>query len=87
MVAIAQPTLSPDYTKKRPIGYLTSNAKASLSILDILWITREWLNFQGGPEDYDFSVIMEVTTPTGIRVWVHDRDEESKPILMLPEDY
>lgn len=87
MVAIAKPTLPRNYTKHRPIAYMTANARASLTVLEMAWIAEEWANFKGGPEDEPYNVIMEVITPNEIRVWVCDRSKEEEPILMLPEDY
>ena len=85
----ATKTLSQKYTKNRPIRYTTSNALDVLHPSELLWISRQWRDFEGGPEDHDFSMIYELTTPiTKTRVWVVDRDgPESEPMLMLPEDY
>jgi hypothetical protein len=89
MVAIAKSTLPPKYTTNRPIGYMSQNAKAALDLFELAWIVKELKNFLGGPEDYEFSVIMERTTPhTKTRVWVIDRDGiDSSPMIILPEDY
>ena len=92
MVALNSPSqssLTPGYTRHRPIGAMTSNARATLSPEELVWVMQEWIRFTGGPEDEDFNVIMERKTPiTGTRVWVVDRDgPESRPMLMLPEDY
>ncbi len=88
MVTIAQ-TLSPNYTKQRPIGHVTSNALNTLHPAELAWIVREWSRFTGGPEDHDYNVICELTTPiSNTRVWICDRDgEDAQPMLMLPEDY
>lgn len=82
-------TLSPNYTRMRPIGAVTANALNTLHPADLPWIARQWARFTGGKEDYDFNVICELNTPTSnTRVWIVDRDgEESAPMLMLPEDY
>jgi hypothetical protein len=68
---------------------MTSTVRDILNPLELLWISKMWRNFEGGPEDYDFSVIYELTTPiTNTRIWVVDRDgPESEPMLMLPSDY
>lgn len=85
----ATKTLSPGYTRNRPVRRMTSTVRDILNPLEFLWVSKMWCNFEGGPEDYDFSVIYELTTPiTNTRVWVVDRDgPESEPMLMLPEDY
>ena len=92
MVTLNTPShssLTPGYTRHRPIGAMTSNAQATLSPEELIWVMQEWIRFTGGPEDEDFNVIMERNTQiTGTRVWVVDRDgPESRPMLMLPEDY
>lgn len=88
MVALSTPTLSPGYTIRRPIRMMTAAARATLSILEVAWIAREWANFEGAEEDSDLNVIMERITPSGTRVWVMDRDgEDGIVMLMLPEDY
>lgn len=82
------PSLPIRYTRSRPIGTVTASSIASLSNLDLLWIHREWVNFEGGPEDCEHNVIMERTTLSGVRIWVVDRDGPNvPPTLMLPEDY
>ena len=85
----ATKTLSPNYTKGRPIRNITSNCLDVIHPEELLWISHQWRDFEGGPEDYDFSVIYELTTPiTNTRIWVVDRDgPESEPMLMLPSDY
>ena len=82
-------TLTPGYTRRRPIGHLTATCKATLVPEEFVWMIREWQNFTGGEEDSDFNVIMERITPiTHTRVWICDRDgPDSRPLLMLPEDY
>lgn len=82
-------TLSPNYTRSRPIGCVTANALNTLHPAELAWVARQWRDFTGGKEDYDFNVICELKTPISeTRVWVVDRDgEESQPMLMLPEDY
>jgi hypothetical protein len=88
MVALAQPSLPPNYTKKRPIGSITRNAAVVLGAVEAAWVVAKWNAFQGGDEDCPFNVIMEVKTPSGVRAWVVDRNgEASLPMLMLPEDY
>lgn len=81
-------SLSKNYTRNRPIRYTTSNALDTLHPAELLWVMREWTRFEGGPEDHDFNVICELKTPiTQTRVWIVDRDADSDPMLMLPEDY
>jgi hypothetical protein len=81
-------TLSPNYTLNRPIRYTTSNALDVLHPAELLWVSKMWRDYEGGPEDYDFSVIYELTTPiTNTRVWVVDRSIEPETMLMLPSDY
>ena len=88
MVALASPTLPANYTRSRPIGSITRNAAVTLGAVEAAWTMAAWRAFQGGPEDQPYNVIMEATTPSGVRVWVVDRDgEDSLPMLMLPEDY
>ena len=88
MVALAH-TLPLDYTKNRPIRHMTASIKATLHPLEFIWIAGQWANFSGGPEDYEYSVIMERTTPiTNTRVWICDRDgEDGIVLLMMPSDY
>ena len=87
-MATTSQTLPDNYTKSRPIRLMTANARATLSILDVAWICSEWAGFTGGPEDFEFSVIMERTTPSGVVVWTYDRDGPDAPVmLMLPSDY
>lgn len=88
MVAFAHNTLPENYTSRRPIGAVTRNCAATLGVLEAAWVVCEWRKFRGGIEDEPFNVIMEKETPSGVRVWVVDRDgPESLPVMMLPEDY
>lgn len=82
-------TLSRFYTRMRPIGFMTANARNTLTATELLWIDEQWRAFRGGPEDGPYNVICDLTTPqSGTRVWVMDRDgPDSWPMLMLPEDY
>lgn len=77
------------YTRSRPIFYITANAMAALTHLEIAWVIGEWASFTGGPDDEPYNVLMERTSPQmGIKVWVCDRDGvDSSPMMMLPEDY
>ncbi len=88
MVAIATNTLPANYCLNRPVGLITRNAAATLGAVEAAWVARAWAEFTGGEEDEAFNVIMERTTPSGVRVWVMDRDgPDSLPTMMLPEDY
>jgi hypothetical protein len=81
-------TLPTGYTRRRPVGRMTVNARDTLGPDGIAWVLRAWERFTGGPEDAPHNVLMEVTTPSGIRAWVHDRDGAgTAPMLLLPEDY
>jgi hypothetical protein len=84
----ATKTLSPGYTTRRPVRYTTAAALDVLHPAELIWVMREWARFQGGPEDYDYSVIMEKVSPiTHTTIWVMDRGgPESETILMLPSD-
>jgi hypothetical protein len=81
-------TLSANYTLNRPIRYTTSNALDVLHPAELLWIAREWRNFEGSQEDSDYNIIFEKVTPiTNTRIWIVDRSPETEPMLMLPSDY
>jgi hypothetical protein len=81
-------TLSPNYTRSRPIGAITSNALDVLHPAELAWVARCWARYEGNAEDCDYNVICELRTPiTDTRVWVVDRNEELEPMLMLPSDY
>ena len=81
-------TLSQNYTLNRPIRYTTSSALDVLHPSELLWIARQWRDYEGGPEDSDYNVIYELTTKiTNTRVWVVDRSIEPETMLMLPSDY
>ena len=81
--------LSPNYTRMRPIGHVTSNALNTLHPAELGWIMREWNNYLGSEEDCDFNVICELVTPISkTRIWICDRDgPESSPLILLPSDY
>ncbi len=85
----ATPTLSKNYTRNRPIGYVTSNALDTLHPAELSWVAKQWRDFEGGIEDQDYNIIFELHTPISkTRTWVCDRDgPESSPMLMLPSDY
>lgn len=85
----ATKTLSPNYTRNRPVRYMTSNVLDVLHPAELIWVARQWRDFEGGPEDYDFNVIYELISPvTQTKIWIVDRNgEDSFPTLMLPSDY
>ena len=87
-MSTATPTLSKNYTLNRPIRFTTSAALDALHPAELLWVARQWRDYQGGPEDSDHNVIYELITPiTKTRVWVMDRSLEPETMLMLPSDY
>ncbi len=91
MVATAC-TLPPSFTRTHPIKLMTASARATLTLLEILWITKEWDDYRGSEEDSVDqdgvgNVIMDRTTHRGTRVWVMNRSHPEPTILMLPEDY
>lgn len=85
-------TIPADFTAKHPIRLMTSNARHTLSVPEVIWLTLEWLSYRGGEEDSVDengigNVIMERTTPQGNRVWVMNRNHPEPTVMMLPSDY